>query len=849
MINEITSRDEVLSKQDADLLNRIDFLRLDAGRRREKDRQARLGQFFTPAPIARLMASMLTFHSSTVHILDAGAGVGSLFAACVAELCNRDKHPQKIYVTAYEIDESLIPYIHDTFRLCQSVCERAGVTFAGVVRQRDFIADSVEVLQETLFSSEREKPAYTCAILNPPYRKIQTRSVERKLLQTLGIESSNLYAGFLAIATQLLTERGELVAITPRSFCNGPYFKHFRQRFLQTMSLRRLHVFDARDKAFQDDAVLQENIILHAVKSTAPAERVTISSSTGSMDDSVLVHDVCYDQVVHPKDPQVFIRVVQDSFGQQVTEYMARFQTSLEELGLNVSTGRVVDFRAQDALRSELESNTIPLLFPTHVRYGSIIWPGSEGKKPNALVDSQETKVLQVPNEYYVLVKRFSAKEEKKRIVAAVYDPRTMPGSSVGFENHLNYFHCNGRGLSPQLAKGLAAYLNSTLVDSYFRQFNGHTQVNATDLRHIKYPSLQQLLTLSDKIPPEFPEQLELDELLKKEFFSMEDAGTNGASGKKSKQKIEEALSIIKALGFPRQQQNERSALTLLALLNLKPEKSWSQAEAPLFGITPMMDFFREHYDKNYAPNSRETVRRQTVHQFLEAGLIVANPDDPKRPINSGKTVYQIEQGALELLRTFGTADWEMNLKTYLSSIETLTKRYARERAMHRIPVTLAPGKTITLSPGGQNILVEKIIHEFAEIYTPGGKVLYVGDTDDKFAYYDKEGLAELGVIIESHGKMPDVIIHHTEKNWLILIEAVTSHGPIDGKRKDELRRLFRASRAGLVYVTTFLTRGAMMEYLKDISWETEVWVAEMPTHLIHFNGERFLGPYEDNVL
>ncbi|HEU5230356.1 MAG TPA: Eco57I restriction-modification methylase domain-containing protein, partial [Ktedonobacteraceae bacterium] len=471
MIDEIASRSEALSKQDADLLDRVDFLRLDAGRKQDRNRQAELGQFFTPAPVARLMASMLTCRSSTVHILDAGAGVGSLFAACVTDLCGREKRPQKICVTAYEIDESLLPYIQDTFRLCRSVCERVGVAFVGDVRQKDFIADSVEVLQDTLFSNEREKPAYTCAILNPPYRKIQTQSVERKLLQILGIESSNLYAGFLAIATQLLAPFGELVAITPRSFCNGPYFKHFRQRFLQTMSLQRLHVFDARDKAFRDDAVLQENIILHAVKSTEVPKYVTISSSTGPMDNVVLVHNVGYEQIVHPKDPQLFIRIVQDSFSQEVTEHMALFQTSLEELGLNVSTGRVVDFRAQDALRYELGANTIPLLFPMHVGYGSIIWPGSKGKKPNALVDSLETKGLQVPNNYYVLVKRFSTKEEKKRIVAAVYDPTTMPGSSVGFENHLNYFHCNGKGISPTLAKGLAAYLNSTLVDSYFRQF------------------------------------------------------------------------------------------------------------------------------------------------------------------------------------------------------------------------------------------------------------------------------------------------------------------------------------------------------------------------------------------
>jgi hypothetical protein len=177
--------------------------------------------------------------------------------------------------------------------------------------------------------------------------------------------------------------------------------------------------------------------------------------------------------------------------------------------------------------------------------------------------------------------------------------------------------------------------------------------------------------------------------------------------------------------------------------------------------------------------------------------------------------------------------------------VETLQKRYAKEREMRRIPVNLAPDQTIMLSPGGQNILVEKIIHEFAPVYTPGGKVLYVGDTDEKFAYFDQKGLEALGVKLESHGKMPDVIIHYTEMDWLVLIEAVTSHGPIDGKRKDELERLFGCSRAGLVLVTTFLTRVAMLQFFKEIAWETEVWIAEAPTHLIHFNGKRFLGPYE----
>lgn len=309
--------------------------------------------------------------------------------------------------------------------------------------------------------------------------------------------------------------------------------------------------------------------------------------------------------------------------------------------------------------------------------------------------------------------------------------------------------------------------------------------------------------------------------------------------------RIEEAITILKALGFPRQQQNERSALTLLALLGLTPEKKWASANAPMLGITPMMEFFAEYYGKQYAPNSRETVRRQTVHQFLAKGLIVQNPDEPYRATNSGKSVYQIETSALDLLRTFGTAEWDNSLSTYLSSVQTLQEHYQQERELTRIPVRIAEGTVLKLSPGGQNVLVEQIIHEFAPRFTPGATVLYVGDTDEKWAYFNDQDLATLGVTVEAHGKMPDVIIHHAAKNWLVLIEAVTSHGPIDAKRHGELITLFKASQAPLVFVTAFLSRATKVKYLKDIAWETEVWVAGAPDHMIHFNGDRFLGPYQ----
>lgn len=307
---------------------------------------------------------------------------------------------------------------------------------------------------------------------------------------------------------------------------------------------------------------------------------------------------------------------------------------------------------------------------------------------------------------------------------------------------------------------------------------------------------------------------------------------------------IEAAQQIIVSLGLPGAQQNERSALCLLALLNLTPGKAWADAENPLVGITPIMDWAREHYGKEYAPNTRETVRRQTMHQFCDAGIALYNPDQPDRPVNSPKTVYQFEPTALALLRTFGTPAWHDSLAAYLAQRETLVARYAKEREQKRIPAEIAPGQQITLSPGGHSELIRAIIEDFAPRFAPGSVLVYAGDTGDKWGYFDAPLLAGLGVDVDSHGKMPDVVLHFVEKNWLLLVESVTSHGPVDGKRHAELAALFAGSTAGIVYVTAFPNRAVMSRYLGDIAWETEVWIADAPSHLIHFNGERFLGPH-----
>jgi hypothetical protein len=307
---------------------------------------------------------------------------------------------------------------------------------------------------------------------------------------------------------------------------------------------------------------------------------------------------------------------------------------------------------------------------------------------------------------------------------------------------------------------------------------------------------------------------------------------------------IEFATDILRQLGFPRAQLNERSALVLLAILDMTPERKWNDAAKPLMGITPIMDWLSTHYDKKYAPNTRETVRRQTMHQFMQAGLVLYNPDDPSRPVNSPRAVYQVSPEALTLVRTYGSQMWGAQLAAYMSEQKGLAARYAQERDLQRVPVTIAEGKTIQISPGEHSLLIKAIIEEFAPRFVQGGTLIYAGDTGEKMGYFDRDLLHKLGVDVDSHGKMPDVVLYYPEKHWMLLVESVTSHGPVDGKRHEELMQLFAGSEPGLVYVTAFPSRSVMARYLSEIAWETEVWVADAPTHLIHFNGVRFLGPY-----
>jgi len=312
------------------------------------------------------------------------------------------------------------------------------------------------------------------------------------------------------------------------------------------------------------------------------------------------------------------------------------------------------------------------------------------------------------------------------------------------------------------------------------------------------------------------------------------------------KRRLAETIEALTALQFGPKQRNETAAYTLLALLDLHPNASWADAQAPLRGITPIIEFIADAYGNRYAPNTRETIRDDAVKFFVEEGLLLRNPDDPNRPTNSGKTAYQIEPSALALIRKIGTPTWTAGLKKYLASREVLKHEIARKRDLARVPVTLPDGSQVALSPGGQNPLIKAIIEQFCPAFAPGVVLIDTAATENKFVHLETAGLTALGVTLDSAAKIPDVIVHHTTQNWLLLIEAVTSAGPVDGKRRKELKGLFAGCKAGLVFVTAFETRRTMQTFVSHIAWESEVWIAEDPDHMIHFNGERFLGPYPD---
>lgn len=444
---------------------------LDSIRRKE------FGQYMTPASVARGLAQMFGAFPLHVRLLDAGAGMGSLTAAFVEAATAADSPPLSIHVTAWEIDPVLAFELAATLAGCAVVCRAAGIKFSSTINRKDYLEAAAEM-------GPTNPPLYNCAILNPPYGKIASDSAARRALDHLGLSASNLYAAFVSLALTHTEAGGELVAVTPRSFCNGAMHRAYRSFVFRHAELAALHLHDSRRAAFSDDGILQEVVAFKLQKSRMQGP-VALSS------DSVDCRKVPFSDIVCPKDPQQVIRFPLD--GVEVCRRMANLPCTLDDLGVSVSTGRVIEYRVKQHLQNSGGAQSVPLIHPQHLRDGGVHWPIEGFRKSNALADRDETRHLILPAGNYVVAKRVTAKEDAKRVQASHYR-----GPRVAFENHLNVFHAGGAGLAPALACGLLIFLNSDFVDSFIRMISGSTQINATDLHHLRYPSAQQLTALGE---------------------------------------------------------------------------------------------------------------------------------------------------------------------------------------------------------------------------------------------------------------------------------------------------------------------------------------------------------------
>lgn len=320
------------------------------------------------------------------------------------------------------------------------------------------------------------------------------------------------------------------------------------------------------------------------------------------------------------------------------------------------------------------------------------------------------------------------------------------------------------------------------------------------------------------------------------------------------KELIEQTLTVLKDIHAPDSLINERSALVLLALAGVQPNESIRKSTVNKLSIVGnkrgngypgIMQYLAVNFDKHYAENSRETIRRVDIHTMVQLGIVEKNANDKSIPTNSSKTHYSLIPEFVEVLRLYGTRSYHIKLTLFLEHSEIRNERYRAEIKLEKINVSLPSGIKLELSPGDHNELQGRIIESFLPIFAPTSKVLYLGDTSNKYLYLDKESLNAIGLDLSksSHTKLPDVVLYDEHRKWLFFIEAVTSHGPIGNKRMHSLEQLSKNLDVGIIYVTAFQDRKSFRKFAADIAWESEVWIANDPHHMIHFNGDRFTGP------
>jgi adenine-specific DNA-methyltransferase len=466
----------------ASLLSDTQQLRMDFSGVTTRSQKSALGQFMTPAPVARFMSSLFRPAKGALRFLEPGAGLGALATATLERWKSGELGRGRIEMVAHELDERLLPRLENA--LAPFASDGAAVRVVG----GDYLGRAADAI-------EAGARRFTHAILNPPYKKIASSSEARHTCRRVGLETVNLYSAFVGLALCQLAPKGQLVAIIPRSFCNGPYYRPFRDFVFTRAALHHIHLFDRRDQAFSDDDVLQENVIILLERDGVQGD-VRITGSTDGTFADLRGRSVPFAEVIKPDDAEGFIHIPASDEIDHL-ENASSIRYTLHDLHIEVSTGPVVDFRLREHLVAMPRRGTVPLLYPVHLTGGEVTWPIQGSKKANAITRNADTERWLFPVGAYTVVRRFSSKEERRRVVASLVLPDSFnEHTAIGFENHLNVFHQRKAGLPVHLAWGLQAYLTCSAVDRHFRRFNGHTQVNATDLRALRYPSIEALTAL-----------------------------------------------------------------------------------------------------------------------------------------------------------------------------------------------------------------------------------------------------------------------------------------------------------------------------------------------------------------
>lgn len=463
------------------------------------------GLYLTPVPVADFMAARIASREGRVRVLDPAAGAGVLCCSAIESLVSRDPRPEHIEVVAYEIDDDLAAPLQAVLAyLVDWVRESCDLTVAVRVEAEDFILANAEGLgaDNDLFATSPQDPDFDVVISNPPYFKIGKTDPRAVAASSVVHGQPNIYALFMAVSATLLREDGSFVFIVPRSFASGPYFRRFRSVFFDQVRPAEIHLFESRRAAFRRDDVLQESVIFTGLRESGwhrsdGRSSIAISASAG-VDD--LSHadqrTVPTAKILDITSRDRILRLSPDKKVDEIITLVDSWPNTLQTLGLNISTGRVVPFRAKSLIRKNgtVPAIHVPLIWMNHVRAMRTTWPLNR-HKPEYITQSGAGSLL-LPNRNYVLLRRFSAKEEPRRLTAAPYLADDLAVPAVGFENHLNYIHRPGGALSADETWGLAALFNSELLDTYFRAMNGNTQVSATEIRAMPLPSRETIRAL-----------------------------------------------------------------------------------------------------------------------------------------------------------------------------------------------------------------------------------------------------------------------------------------------------------------------------------------------------------------